>query len=177
MTSPKITVEQLVKDYAEFREYLLSNGQISFESLLSDIFRKNLLISCASLFELQIQALVSQYVSKQTADPKINSLVQNRVIERQYHTYFNWKDKAAGPFYAMFGAATKEEISLQIKGDTNLKEGEKAFLDIGAQRNLLAHENFIEYQLSLTSQEIIDLYGKATTYVRYLYEYFGVIYQ
>jgi hypothetical protein len=98
----------------------------------------------------------------------VKSLVKSKVIERQYHTYFDWKNRSANSFYKLFGGEFADSIKLKIKSDDKLKESEKAFLEIGSERNLLVHENFLGYQLNKTVDEILELFKKACDYISFL---------
>ena len=167
-TSPSIEIENLIKEYSELKKFLLESGQVSYESFMSDIFRKHLLMSCASLFEVQIQDIIVKFVESYTDNASIHSLVKMKVISRQYHTYFDWKDKRAGPFYSLFGEPFKTSITEKLKNTPELKQAEKDFLEIGSERNLLAHENFLNYSLNKTPEDILTLYRSATSYIEFI---------
>lgn len=169
MISPEEKIiNDKISEYDELKKYLLENGQVTYENFVGETFRKYLLISCASLFENLIQEIISEFVSKNTSSEMVKSLVKSKVIERQYHTYFDWKNRSANSFYKLFGGEFADSMKLKIKSDDKLKESEKAFLEIGSERNLLVHENFLGYQLNKTVDEILELFKEACDYIRFL---------
>lgn len=161
-------IHNFLKNYEELRAFLLDNNQITFESFQMEVFRKYLLISCASLFENQIQQIIIELSAKYTESQEILSLIKAKAIERQYHTYFDWKNKSANSFYKLFGSDFSEMIKAKIKEDENIKDAEKAFLELGVERNLLVHGNFLNYPLNKTVSEISDLFTKATKYIEFI---------
>lgn len=163
-------IHNLLNDYEELKKFLLENNQITFEFFQTEIFRKYLLISCASLFENQIQLIIVELSEKHSDSKTIVSLIKAKAIERQYHTYFDWKNKSANSFYKLFGNDFAEKMKTKIKSDENIKEAEKAFLELGSERNLLVHENFLNYPLNKTVAEISELFTKATRYIEFIRE-------
>ena len=165
-------IDDSIQDYFELKSFLLTNGQVSQESFTTEVFRKFLLVSCASLFENQIQELISLFISKQTDNTMIQNLIKRKVIERQYHTYFDWKNKNANPFYSLFGEEFKNTISQKLKEKPEIKSAEKSFIEIGYERNLMVHENFLGYQFNKTVEEVQALYNDALLYINFLQEIF-----
>lgn len=166
-TSSVDMIKKSIDDYQNLKKILLETGELTYELFTTDIFRKYLLISCASLFENQIQELISKFVEAQTSSEMLKSLIKHKVIERQYHTYFDWKDKSANSFYKLFGAEFLEKVKFECSNN-NLKKQERAFLEIGVERNLMVHENFLGYQLNKTVDEISELFLDALKYLEFL---------
>ena len=76
------------------------------------------------------------------------------MIERQYHTLFDWKANNTNAFWKLFGEATKDSVRQRINSDDTLKTAEQSFIELGRQRNLLVHENFAEFDVNITVEEI-----------------------
>lgn len=160
-------IEELQKNYNDIRQYLIENGQISFLSNVEDYYKKILILSCASLFENQICKTI--YDSARSKCPiEFSEFIRNKAIERQYHTYFNWKatnSSGINTFIALWGDEFKKLFNQKINADEKLKKGAYDFLILGNERNLLAHENFIEYNPIKTFDDVFSLYRNAKYFV------------
>lgn len=165
-------IQKFKDEYKYIQKYLIDNGQISMSVSVSNHYRKIFLLSCASLFEKQIKDILINFVDKNTGDARISYFLTNKAIERQYHTYFDWDKKNINKFLGLFGSEYKKKIELVIKQNQSLSEQIEAFLTIGFERNKMVHENFLEYQLNKTFEEICDLSEKASKFIQFIEESF-----
>lgn len=102
-------------------------------------------------------------------NPMIISFVKNKALERQYHTYFDWKSaKSANKFFSLFGEEFKKQASGDVKDNSELEESIRAFLEIGNLRNELVHGNFAVFPIEKTVEEIYELYHSANQFIDYL---------
>ena len=53
----------------------------------------------------------------------------------------------------------------KVKSDPALDESIKAFLQLGSLRNQLVHQNFAQFTVDFTAEDIFDLYQKANEFV------------
>lgn len=163
-------IDALFREQKELIGYLQQQGQLSYAQSVEVFLSKTLLLSCASYFESRVTNAISDYTKKvSNADEALTSLVRTKAIERQYHTYFQWREgnRSANPFFAMFGSALKDSAKQELK-NTELSQATAAFLELGDLRNLLVHENFASYPLEKTADEIYQLYGAALRFVIYI---------
>jgi hypothetical protein len=127
------------------------------------------LLSASSYFEIEIQDIIERFaIEKSQNNIMLVSLVKNKVISRQYHTYFKWDDTNANQFFGLFGEDFKNEMKQKCKEDEEMNKSIKAFLELGNLRNLLAHKNFGAYNLDQNLDDIFKLYKKAKDFVDYL---------
>ena len=162
-------IDKLILDYNELTKFLLESGQLSESINVKDHYRKILLLSCASYYETRIVSVVKNFVKQKSSDEKLCEFVSNKAINRQYHTYFNWKEKNnINNFLGLFGDNFKNKVSTEIRQDESLESNVTAFLIIGAERNSIVHENFLEYNLEKTFEEIVELHNKAIRFIEYL---------
>ena len=162
-------IKNFVDEYKEIKEYLITNAQITMSTTVDDHFRKVFLLSCASYYEKEIQGAIKSFVEKKSSDERVLIFATNKGIERQYHTYFNWKDaNNINSFLGLFGGDFKNKVSGEIKLDNELEENMKAFLIIGDERNKMVHENFLSYNLEKTFDEISILNDRAIMFIEYL---------
>ncbi len=159
-------IDRLYSDNNELIKYLKDKGEISFQSSVEDNFRKTLLLAAASYFESLLTDSLKIFCQKHTVTAVIlYELIRSKAIERQYHTYFEWKENNANRFFALFGDEFKQFIKQEITKDEDLDKAIKAFMEIGKYRNLLVHENFANYDLPQTQDEIYRLYQQALKFV------------
>ena len=162
-------IDRLHDEHQELITYLLSAGEISLLNNADTTFRKALILSTASFFEVQIRnCLIDFFTEKSGNDETSMSFLRNKAIERQYHTYFNWRDKNANSFFGLFGNGFREFMKIEVKNDKELEASIKSFLELGELRNLLVHQNYAEYPIEKTQEEIFEMYKKAVVFVRIL---------
>lgn len=159
-------IERQYQDSNELYTYLLDKGEVSFAIYINNVYKKVLVLSAASYFESKISELITQYAIKASrSDKRIVRLIESKVIQRQYHTLFDWNAKNTNSFWMLFGEETKKEVRQKINGDEKLKTAERCFIELGQQRNLLVHENFAEFDVNTTVEEIYNKYRQACDFI------------
>lgn len=162
-------IQTLIDDYYELNDFLVKKKQISQSIQINEHYKKILLLSCASYYEKQIIEIIKSFVESNTRDERIISFVSNKAIKRQYHTYFQWEQtNNINNFLGLFGLEFKEKVSEEIKSSEDLSRQVKAFLEIGAERNRMVHQNFLEYHLEKTFDEIVRLHEDAICFINYI---------
>lgn len=162
------SIQSLVENYKELDSFLKSQGMLSESIEISNHYRKILLLSCASYYESKITTIIQAFVKTHTRDDRIFNFLNNKAIQRQYHTFFNWDSTNINNFLGLFGSDFKVNISKEIADNERLKICMRAFLAIGNERNKMVHENFLDYQLEKTFDELISLHSDAITFIEYL---------
>ncbi len=159
-------VERIHSEFTQLLEFLTESNEISLRAATDDSFRKVLILSAASYFEHRLTNAVAAFVDEVTSsDRLVGALVQNKAINRQFHTWFRWDDKSANQFFGMFGEQFKAHMKALVKASPELEKSIRAFLEVGQQRNRLAHQNFASFALEKTSDEIFTLYKEALPFV------------
>lgn len=147
-------------------DYLESNGEVSLRSSADESFRKVLLLAAASYFEHQVVRTILEYVVERTSDdPHIVELVRKKAIERQYHTYFDWRGNSANTFFGLFGSTFSDHMKALLKEDEEMRYAVRDFLELGNLRNQLVHQNFASFSLEKTVKEIYELYLSGIKFV------------
>ncbi len=96
-------VDRLHGEFSSLIAFLETASEVSLRSTADDNLRKALLLAAASHFETRMTDVVLLFVSKVTNQHQlITSLVRNKAIARQYHTWFTSDSKNANSFFAMF---------------------------------------------------------------------------
>ncbi|MBS0586503.1 MAG: hypothetical protein JSS37_00750 [Proteobacteria bacterium] len=169
--SSKTLIDTLFEEQKGLAKFLRDQGQISYAQDIEGSLSKILLLSSASYFENRITNAISDFAERiSKSNEALVSLVKNKAIERQYHTYFQWREKSrsSNSFFAMFGTSFRDSAKNYLRTTPNISEAEKAFLELGDLRNLLVHGNFANYPLEKTADEIYELYKKALQFVEYI---------
>jgi phage/plasmid-associated DNA primase len=162
-------IDKLYQEHKSVLDYLENNVEVSLRNITDDTFKKLLVLSAASYFEQVLQDLIVQFVSNQCrGDETVISLTKAKVIDRQYHTYFDWDGKNANKFFALFGSTFSDSAKEEVSNDEALDNSIKAFLELGKTRNALVHLNAAAYFLEKTAEEIYQMYVKATYFVGFL---------
>ena len=171
-------VDSIYQEYSSIIEYLGASKQPTLVSDINKHFKKILLLSAASYFEHEIQGILLRFVAtKSNNNPMLISLLKNKAISQQYHTYFDWGEKNnpdkprknANRFFSLFGAEFKQEMIELLKKNEELDLSIQSFIEIGHLRNILVHSNFAAYNLETkTTDDIYILFQKGMKFIEFL---------
>lgn len=162
-------VDTLYNDITSLIDFLQNNSEISLRSFSDSNLRKNLLLASASYYENEVQRLLEEFTMGKTSNcDALVSFFKNKAIKRQYHTYFNWEARNVNSFLGLFGDDFKDLFNDKTNNDNNLKTAISSFLEIGRERNRLVHQNFGNYILEKTSEEIFNLHRSAKLFIEEL---------
>lgn len=163
---PETIVDRLNGEFSALLQILEDAKEISLRSTADDNFRKSLLMDSASHFEHKMTEHVLNFIHKSTNGNLLaTSFVKNKAVSRQYHTWFNWEQRNANSFFGLFGDGFCTFMKEKVGKDQDLADSIRAFLEIGAGRNRLVHQDFGSFYLEKTSPEIYQLYKKAMKFV------------
>lgn len=162
-------VDRLYGEYLAIVQMMDRYNAVSFRNTLNENFRKTLLLCAASHFEFKMTSDVVSFCAEVTkGNSLIPSLVKNKAVSRQFHTWFDWKSSNANSFYAMFGDDFRAHMIDLLKKDENLVKSVSDFLEIGRERNRLVHQDYGTFSLEKTAEEIFALYASAMIFVEYI---------
>ena len=168
MTSNDTQIDILYKEASQIARILAAQNETSLEVAAMEKYRKVLLLSCASWFEHRLSEAVKLLSEIQSnGHAGIKCIIRVKAVDRQFHTWFGWKELSAGPFYKLFGECG-EFLKAYVQKKSELKEGEKSFMLLGQLRNELVHQNFAVFPLELTADEVYSHYIKAEKYIGWL---------
>lgn len=159
-------IKRLMDDHGALMEYLRVQGEISFLSAVESSLPKVVLLAAASDLEQQVQSAILGYYTRETRSSEFAvSFVHNKAVSRQYHTYFDWPNRSANKFFALFGERFKAKARAQIRADERLADAVKAFCELGDLRNQLVHENYASFIMEKTASEVHSMYRTALYFV------------
>ena len=159
-------VDKLYGEYQAIVQMMGQYGAVSFQNTLNENFRKTLLLSAASHFEFRVTSDVVSFCEEIAGgNSLVPSLVKNKAVSRQYHTWFDWRANNANAFFNMFGEDFAAHMIALVKGDQNLANSISNFLEIGRERNRLVHQDYGSFFLEKTAEEIFASYASAMVFV------------
>lgn len=162
-------VDRLYNQFRDIVRLLDQQSEVSLRVTAEDIFRKTLLIAVASHFEQEMKDHITNLVRKHTEDADvIVEFVRNKAVARQFYTYFDWDRRNANKFFALFGEGFKSYMIKRVSTDQSYEQAVVAFLELGNERNSLVHEDFGNFTMQKTSEDIFCLYKKASIFVNSL---------
>ena len=128
-------VERLHDEFVELHDFLIENEGAKLVSVVDANFPKTLLLAAASHFESQLKGGMKNFVMEVIDDDHpLVSLIENKIIERQYHTWFDWESKNANRFFGMFGPCFKRHADKLVKNNDELRKSINAFMEIVSYR-------------------------------------------
>jgi len=156
--------------YANYQELLklLGNEDASLLNWAHENFRRVLVLIMANYLENEVTAILKEFFKQKSGSDLVFSFIE-KSMERQYHTYFDWKVNNANRFFALFGETFQQEAIQDVRSDNDLEEGIRAFLEIGQTRNILTHELLHRaYIGNKTAKEFYESFNKSIAFVEYL---------
>ena len=131
------------------------------------VYRMSIIIAVASYCETRLTATMKKIYEERTGSTILSEFVHKQALDKKFHTLFDWKTKdnyakGAHRFYSMFGKNFADHIKKQSENDQEFKMSQKAFVEIGALRNELAHKGSITS--SYTVADALNLFEKAKVF-------------
>ncbi|RWC46090.1 MAG: hypothetical protein EOS55_18235 [Mesorhizobium sp.] len=164
-------VESFYRSHRDLADFLIANGQPTFAADANENFRRSLILAIASFFEHEICEIVRSLPARHArGNPFLTELVAQKAVARQYHTYFEWDKPNANKFFSMFGAEYKAASQRKVDEDPDFKTSVQAFLSLGETRNQMVHQNYLQFPLDLSSDDIILKFRQAQRFVEYVRE-------
>ncbi len=162
-------VSQLFERAEALRSYLLEKNEVSFLSFADENFRKLFVVASASALETEICRTLLAFAHKSLSlNHVLVQFIQRKAIERQYHTWFDWRSTNVNSFLGLFGEKFKKFASDRISRDEDLSASCRAFLELGLLRNRLVHGDFSIFTLEKTTHEICELFDSACNFAETL---------
>lgn len=159
-------VENIYKDYKSILDYFTEKQEITFRSISDAHLKKSLILCIASYFETKIiQDIESFFESKTSGTIIIKHFLTNKALKRQYHTFFNWEGNNANTFFSLFGTEFSDYMKEKVKNDSELQDAITNFIEIGRERNRLVHQNYGQFSIEKTLEEIYASYKKGSSFV------------
>lgn len=160
-------VDEIHKEFSELLEFLSEKGEITLQNSVEEHFRKLLLVAAASYFEKCLTESIIDFAKERIEESALVSLIENEVVSRRYHSWFDWDARNINRFFKLFGKQFREYAKARAEEDDEIGRSITSFIEIGHERNLVMHNDFGSFPLNKTSKEIYDLYLSARKFVEW----------
>ena len=159
-------MDRLFKESTSLVEFLNQSGE--FRVFADEHLSKILLLAAASHFEKRMTDAVMR-LSEQclTVDHPLVNLIKNKAVSHQYHQWFVWEGHNANNFFGLFGKRFLKYAKQSVKGDEELHRSIRSFLQLGHQRNLLVHGNYVTFTMEKSRDDVYRLYKDASKFVNW----------
>ncbi len=183
-------IDNLVDDFNKVQKLILPDEPTTAQNL-SVHLTKILILTCASYYEQQLQDAYIDYAQREAErygvkphgfniDKKDKSVYQKfafgRIEDSEDLSQLPEVRRMLDPLKS-FGEAFKEQVYNEINGDLDKEKQLKAFQEIFAIRNLIAHQTFIEFTSNrIRGKSFLDIkqmHEDAIKFVNYLKEKFS----
>ena len=162
-------IEVFYEAHLAVYQYLLENHQLSFANDVNSNFRRSLVLAIASYFEHQITDLMREVPKKHAGgNSLICALIEQKAISRQYHQYFDWETTNANKFFSMFGFEFRDAMHNKVRAEQSVEKSIRTFLELGALRNRLVHQNFVAFDIDKSVDDIMAMYRAAIEFIIFL---------
>lgn len=178
-------IDDLVKDFTKVQELILPDEPTTAQNI-SVHLTKILILTCASYYEQELQSAYITYAQREAnrygARPHGFNLEQKDKSVYQKFSFGRIEDsedlrqlpeikRMLEPLKA-FGDAFKEQVYNEVSDDLEREKQLKAFQEIFAIRNLIAHQTFVEFTSNRirgkSFSDIKQMHGDAIKFVEYL---------
>ena len=157
-------VIDLYESFNKNCELLRKTNEVSFLNEYTEQFSKVLLLATASYFEDKVVSIIPEFLNPANCSLTEN-FISKKGLKRQYHTLFDWKSNNANTFFGLFGDDFKSFMRDKVNGDQKLKASIKSFIELGGLRNRLVHNNYAQFQLDKTVNEIFEEFKGSSYFV------------
>lgn len=166
MVDANSPIDGLISDHERLLQHLLDTGETSYHATLESTIPKVFLIAAASWMEDQVKQILLDFFKETThSNEATQAFIRRTVIDRGFHTLFDWDARSPSRFFANFGEEVKKTSADLYKNDAGYAAECSAFLELGDLRNQVVHRNYASFTLEKTSGEVGDLYRLANKFV------------
>ena len=114
--------------------------------------------------------IIELYLEMTHGVEELAEFVKRQAIGRRFTQLFDWgSDETPGrnatSFYKSFGDGFSTHMKQKVQEDREFDASVKAFLEIGRLRNQMVHENYADFQLNKTVEDVYSLYARAARFV------------
>ncbi len=159
-----IAINMLFDGYEKHYEFLMQRGEVSIASDYENQFAKVALLACASYFEVKVTDVILEALV-QGGCRLTYHFISKQALARRYHTLFSWDGRNANNFFGLFGDDFKGFVTNKLRDDDELKLSIRNFLELGALRNKLVHDNYATFNLQLTAEDIKSKFDSACLFL------------
>lgn len=165
-------VERIYLEIVSARDIISKHGTASDIIAFEAMAAKYVLLSAASYFEKTVCDAILKYAESAGTSPAILSFIDGQALKRKYHTLFDWECSNINKFIRLFGNDFFKFMEPKLAED-GVRNAIQEFLFLGQTRNALVHDNFAEYKLDVTADDIKAKFDSACPLMNILTDSFA----
>ncbi|MGD0885387.1 MAG: HEPN domain-containing protein [Thermodesulfovibrionales bacterium] len=146
-------IERIYSEIISIKDVISRDGTPSDIVAYEAIAAKSLILSTASYFEKVVRELLIKHAESIFNSTALISFLDKQALYRKYHTLFDWDRTNINKFIRLFGNEFYDFMEPRLT-DEKMINAIKEFMFIGQIRNELVHNNFSEYSIEITSEDI-----------------------
>jgi len=159
-------VGRIYRELTELQTVANRYGEPSDVTAFQAVAAKALIISAASYFERALGATIKRAAEDSGTKAIFSNFLSNQAIERKFHLMFQWSSNNVNSFFGLFGPVQKSAFAAEA-AQRGLGGAISDFIFLGAQRNLMAHDNFAAYEVPVTMEEAWAKFISALDFVNW----------
>lgn len=163
-------VNRIREELLSLREIIHKTDSMSDFNAFEAFAAKTLLMAAASYFEKRICDDVSRIAETSGTNAIFVNFIEKQALSRKFHTMFNWDAGNINSFLVLFGDDFKKMCSAEIKDNQIRLQSIRDFIFINSHRNLLVHNNFSNFNLNVSFEDIWKKFESAIKILDWLAE-------
>ena len=156
-------VETLWNDLSDLEQYGHLVGATTLVNTRS-AFAKAMILAAGNWLERRTLQALLLFTKSASSNEALVHLVENKVLKRKFHTLFDWDSGKVNSFVGIFGSDFKEKVNA-ANGDDEIRRASLDFMELVAERNILAHDSRISDEAQFTPSQVRTKFYNAAGWV------------
>jgi len=163
-------VEALWHDLRDLEKYVPPAG-IGVLVSARATYAKAMVIASGNWLERRTMAVLNSFVDEVSRSHEpLRELVRKKVVDRQFHTLFDWKSGRVDSFLKLFGKTLSNELLQAEKMQPDIANASMSFMKLVAERNVLAHAPEISQDPQFTPGDVRSMFYRASSWLSWIRE-------
>jgi len=160
-------IERFYSEILSIKEILnntsMPSDVVAFEAMAA----KSLVLATGSYFEKAVRDLLITHIETMSSSVTLLSFLDKQALSRRFHTMFDWDRENINKFIRLFGKEFQEFVEPHLKKE-KISSSIKEFIFICRMRNELVHNNFSEFPIEITFDEVKQKFDIALPLLEFL---------
>lgn len=160
-------VERLWNELGDLQPYVTAAGP-AVSSNMNSAFAKAMILAAGNWLERRTVQMLREFAKSASNRASLAELVRIRVLDRKFHTLFNWRSGRVDSFLGSFGADFKKRVEDAARENEDVGRASKDFMELVGERNGLAHNERIGDEAQFTPLEVRNKFYNAAGWVSWI---------
>ena len=159
-------VERLWNDLSDLEQYGPLVGPTVLVNTRS-AFAKAMILAAGNWLERRTLQALLLFAKSASSNDALVHLVKKKVLDRQFHTLFDWDSGKINSFLGKFGSDFKKKAEA-ANGNERIHRASLDFMELVAARNVLAHDSRISDEAQFTPSQVRTKFYNAAGWVSWI---------